>query len=194
MGSVEVAVGGGDDADVDLPRAGLTEAFDLPHLERPQDLRLGGERQVADLVEEAVLAEFIRLDERGGVLGAMERQYQRSKIQEESLKYEQLKHSGELPIVGVNTFKNPHKSGVEEASSVDLTRASNDEKDAQIDRLRSFQAARAEVSAQALERLKGVALAGGNIFEELMETVRSCSLGEISQALFEVGGEYRRSM
>ena len=150
--------------------------------------------ELTDLVEEAVLAEFIRLDERGGVLGAMERQYQRSKIQEESLKYEQLKHSGELPIVGVNTFKNPHKSGVEEASSVDLTRASNDEKDAQIDRLRSFQAARAEVSAQALERLKGVALAGGNIFEELMETVRSCSLGEISQALFEVGGEYRRSM
>lgn len=150
--------------------------------------------ELTSLVEEAVLAEFTRLDERGGVLGAMERQYQRSKIQEESLKYEQLKHSGELPIVGVNTFKNPHKSGVEEASSVDLTRASNDEKDAQIERLRRFQADRTAVSAQALERLKGVALAGGNIFEELMETVRSCSLGEISQALFEVGGEYRRSM
>jgi len=150
--------------------------------------------ELTELVEEAVLAEFTRLDERGGVLGAMERQYQRSKIQEESLKYEQLKHSGELPIVGVNTFKNPHKSGVEEASSVDLTRASNDEKDAQIDRLRRFQADRTGASAKALERLKEVALAGGNIFEELMETVRSCSLGEISQALFEVGGEYRRSM
>lgn len=150
--------------------------------------------ELTELVEEAVLAEFTRLDERGGVLGAMERQYQRSKIQEESLKYEQLKHSGELPIVGVNTFKNPHKSGAEEASSVDLTRASNDEKNAQIDRLRRFQADRSAASAQALERLKRVALAGGNIFEELMETVRSCSLGEISQALFEVGGEYRRSM
>jgi len=150
--------------------------------------------ELTDLVEEAVLAEFLRLDERGGVLGAMERQYQRSKIQEESLKYEQLKHSGELPIVGVNTFKNPHKSGEEEASSLALTRASGDEKNAQIDRLHGFQGGLEDSSAEALERLKAVALAGGNIFAELMSTVRSCSLGEISQALFEVGGEYRRSM
>ncbi|MCA9658389.1 MAG: methylmalonyl-CoA mutase, partial [Myxococcales bacterium] len=151
-------------------------------------------QELTELVEEAVLAEFLRLDERGGVLGAMERQYQRSKIQEESLKYEQLKHSGELPIVGVNTFQNPHKSGEEEAASLDLTRASSDEKDDQIRRLRAFQGAHSGESAAALERLKAVALAGGNIFEELMQTVRSCSLGEISQALFEVGGEYRRSM
>ncbi|MEZ4383303.1 MAG: methylmalonyl-CoA mutase family protein [Nannocystaceae bacterium] len=149
---------------------------------------------LTELVEEAVLAEFLRLDERGGVLGAMERQYQRSKIQEESLKYEQLKHSGELPIVGVNTFQNPHKSGEEEAAALDLTRASGDEKDDQITRLRTFQAEHRDASAAALERLKAVALAGGNIFEELMKTVRTCSLGEISQALFEVGGEYRRSM
>ncbi|MCA9637778.1 MAG: methylmalonyl-CoA mutase, partial [Myxococcales bacterium] len=149
---------------------------------------------LTELVEEAVPAEFLPRAERGGVLGAMERQYQRSKIQEESLKYEQLKHSGELPIVGVNTFKNPHKSGEEEASSLSLTRASGGEKDDQIGRLRAFQGAHRGESADALDRLKAVALAGGNIFEELMATVRVCSLGEISQALFEVGGEYRRSM
>ncbi len=150
--------------------------------------------ELTSLVEEAVLNEFLRLDERGGVLGAMERQYQRSKIQEESLKYEQLKHSGELPIVGVNTFINPAQSGNDEAQSLDLTRASNAEKDDQIGRLRRFQGEHREHSPAALCRLKEVALAGGNIFEELMQTVRSASLGEISQALFEVGGEYRRSM
>ncbi len=149
---------------------------------------------LTELVEEAVLDEFTRLDERGGVLGAMERQYQRGKIQDESLKYERLKHSGELPIVGVNTFQNPARTGDDEASSIALTRASADEKNAQIARLRAFQARHEDASPAALERLKKVALAGGNIFAELLETTRVCSLGQISEALFEVGGEYRRNM
>jgi methylmalonyl-CoA mutase len=150
--------------------------------------------ELTELVEEAVLAEFLRLDERGGVLGAMEHQYQRSKIQEESLKYEALKHSGELPIVGVNTFQNPERSGDDETSCLALTRASTAEKDDQIARLRAFQARHADEAPTALERLRRVAMAGGNIFAELMDAVRCCSLGEITEALFEVGGEYRRSM
>jgi methylmalonyl-CoA mutase len=150
--------------------------------------------ELTDLVEEAVLDEFSRIDERGGVLGAMERQYQRSKIQDESLKYESLKHSGELPIVGVNTFQNPDRSGDEEASSLELTRSSTSEKDDQINRLRGFQRRHAKEAPAALERLREVALRGGNIFAELMSTVRHCSLGQITQALFDVGGEYRRSM
>ncbi len=150
--------------------------------------------ELTELVEEAVLDEFGRLDERGGVLGAMERQYQRGKIQDESLKYEHLKHSGALPIVGVNTFQNPSRSADEEAANLQLTRASTAEKQAQIDRLRAFQAAHADQAAAALERLREVALAGGNVFAELMNTVRVASLGQISSALFEVGGEYRRSM
>ena len=150
--------------------------------------------ELTELVEEAVLAEFERLDERGGVLGAMERQYQRSKIQEESLKYEHLKHSGALPIVGVNTFQNPDRSSEDEAAGIELTRASHDEKNAQIDRLRTFQGGHDDRSEAALERLREVATSGGNVFAELMETVRHASLGQITQALFEVGGEYRRSM
>lgn len=150
--------------------------------------------QLTELVEEAVLAEFLRLDERGGVLGAMERQYQRGKIQDESLLYEQLKHSGELPIVGVNTFQNKERSGDEEARGITLTRADANEKQAQIDRVRAFQARHAEQAAAELAELRRVALAGGNIFEQLMSTARVCSLGQISRALFEVGGEYRRSM
>jgi methylmalonyl-CoA mutase len=151
-------------------------------------------QELTEMVEEAVLEEFRRLDERGGVLGAMERQYQRSKIQEESLKYERLKHSGELPIVGVNTFQNPHGAEESEAATLQLSRASSDEKDDQIRRLRAFQASHREASAAALRRLEEVALAGGNIFEELMQTARVCTLGEITHALFAVGGEYRRSM
>jgi methylmalonyl-CoA mutase len=150
--------------------------------------------QLTELVEEAVLDEFLRIDERGGVLGAMERQYQRGKIQDESLKYERLKHTGELPIVGVNTFQNPSKSGDEEANSLVLTRASADEKNEQIRRLRAFQERHAAERPAALERLAAVALAGGNIFECLMDVARVCSLGEISRKLFEVGGEYRRNM
>ncbi len=150
--------------------------------------------QLTELVEEAVLDEFMRLDERGGVLGAMERQYQRGKIQDESLKYEHLKHDGTLPIVGVNTFRNPNRSGNDEAAGQQLTRASGEEKHAQIARLRAFQQRHAAEAPAALKRLAEVALAGGNIFAELMETVRVASLGQISETLFEVGGEYRRSM
>ena len=151
-------------------------------------------QELTELVEEAVLDEFLRLDERGGVLGAMERQYQRGKIQDESMKYERLKHSGELPIVGVNTFRNPNKSGNDEAASVALTRASGDEKTAQITRLRDFQGRNEGEAAAALDRLEEVALAGGNIFAQLMEAARVCSLGQISERLFAVGGEYRRNM
>jgi methylmalonyl-CoA mutase len=150
--------------------------------------------QLTELVEEAVLDEFLRIDERGGVLGAMERQYQRGKIQDESLKYEMLKHTGELPIVGVNTFQNPDNSGEEVADSLKLTRASADEKNAQITRLRAFQARHGGERDAALAKLEEVALAGGNIFECLMDVARVCSLGEITHKLFEVGGEYRRNM
>ncbi len=149
---------------------------------------------LTDLVEEAVLAEFGRLDERGGVLGAMERQYQRGKIQDESLKYEHLKHDGTLPIVGVNTFVNADPTANSQTAELLLTRASSDEKNAQISRVRAFQALHAADAPVALARLREVALAGGNIFAELMNTVRVASLGQISAALFEVGGEYRRSM
>jgi methylmalonyl-CoA mutase len=110
------------------------------------------------------------------------------------LKYEHLKHSGALPIVGVNTFQNPDRKGDEEAKTLQLTRASTEEKNAQIDRVRAFQAKHEPETAAALERLKAVALAGGNIFAELMNATRVASLGQIGQALFEVGGEYRRSM
>jgi len=150
--------------------------------------------ELTDLVEEAVLAEFERLNERGGVLGAMETQYQRSKIQEESLLYEQRKHSGELPIVGVNTFVNPDPALRGELSVPALTRATSEEKDGQISRLRAFQLQHAAVAPAALERLRAVAAARGNVFAELMHTARVASLGQITQALYEVGGEYRRAM
>jgi len=150
--------------------------------------------QLTELVEQAVLDEFLRIDERGGVLGAMERQYQRGKIQDESLKYERLKHTGELPIVGVNTFQNPDRSGDDEAAGLELTRADADEKNDQIRRLRDYQARHADQREAALDRLAEVALSGGNIFECLMDVARVCSLGEISHKLFEVGGEYRRNM
>ncbi|PRP97366.1 fused isobutyryl-CoA mutase/GTPase IcmF [Enhygromyxa salina] len=150
--------------------------------------------ELTELVEEAVLEEFLRIDERGGVLGAMERQYQRGKIQDESLKYERLKHTGELPIVGVNTFQNPEQSGEEVANALALTRASADEKNDQIKRLRAYQARHADQREAALAKLEQVALSGGNTFECLMDVARVCSLGEISRKLFEVGGEYRRNM
>ncbi len=148
--------------------------------------------QLTDLVEAAVLAEFDRLTDRGGVLGAMEVMYQRSKIQDESLLYEQKKHAGDLPVIGVNTFLAEHASGG--VIEVELIRASEDEKQAQLDGLASFQTRNAERSPLALARLRKVALEGGNVFAELMETVKCCSLGQITQALFEVGGQYRRSM
>ena len=149
--------------------------------------------ELTDLVEEAVLAEFERISERGGVLGAMETQYQRSKIQEESLHYESQKHSGALPIIGVNTFENPDS---EEASArpSTLMRSSREERDLQLSQLRAFETCHRAAAPGALERLQQAAVAGENVFGELMETVKVASLGAISEALFEVGGRYRRSM
>ncbi len=153
---------------------------------------------LTDLVEEAVLGEFDRITARGGVLGAMETGYQRSKIQDESIYYETLKHTGELPIIGVNTFRDPHADGQELSEGgfgcIELARATDEEKESQLRRLAEFQQRHAEQSPDALARLQQVALSGGNMFAELMQTVRHCSLGQITQALYEVGGKYRRNM
>jgi methylmalonyl-CoA mutase len=147
---------------------------------------------LTDLVEEAVLQEFDRITERGGVLGAMEVMYQRGKIQEESMDYEMKKHSGELPIIGVNTFLPKNQSdGVIE---VELIRASDEEKHEQLNGLKDFHHRHHDRSAHALHRLQGVALEGGNIFAELMECAKVCSLGQMTEALFEVGGQYRRNV
>jgi methylmalonyl-CoA mutase len=149
--------------------------------------------ELTDLVEEAVLREFERLDERGGVLGAMERGYQRSRIQEESLLYETRKNSGELPIIGVNAFVNPDPEQV--APPVrELTRATPEEKRQQLLSLRAFQKGHTKEAPAALARLREAALAGRNIFDELMDTVRVASLGQITRTLYDVGGRYRRSM
>jgi methylmalonyl-CoA mutase len=150
--------------------------------------------ELTDLVEEAVLMEFERLDHRGGVLGAMETQYQRNKIQEESMLYEHRKHDGSLPIVGVNTFLNPRADEDGYKIPGELARATPEEKERQISNLRAFQDQNREKAPQALERLKEAVVAGENIFGEMMETVKVASLGQISQALFEVGGRYRRNM
>lgn len=148
--------------------------------------------ELTDLVEEAVMAEFDRLTDRGGVLGAMERMYQRNKIQEESLYYESLKHSGELPIVGVNTFLN--KKGSPTILPGEVIRSTTEEKDQQIQNLLAFRKRNETHTATMLNRLKEVAVNNGNLFAELMETVKYCSLGEITHALYEVGGQYRRNM
>lgn len=150
--------------------------------------------ELTRLVEEAVLAEFDRLTERGGVLGAMETGYQRAKIQEESLYYEALKHDGRLPIIGVNTFRDPHAAEGRFMETLELARATEEEKQSQLRRLREFQERHAHEAPGALERLQQVALSGGNIFAELMNTVRCCSLGQITRALYAVGGRYRRNM
>ncbi len=150
--------------------------------------------ELTRLVEEAVLMEFDRITERGGVLGAMETGYQRSKIQEESMYYEGLKHSGELPIIGVNTFRQPGDKPESLSCAVELARATEEEKQSQLKRLQEFQRRHEKYAPAALERLQQVALAGENIFAELMNTVRYCSLGQITQALFDVGGQYRRNM
>ncbi len=151
--------------------------------------------QLTDLVEEAVLQEFERISSRGGVLGAMETQYQRSKIQEESLYYESLKDSGELPIIGVNTYQNPATMGADyERPEIELIRASNAEKDDQLSRLNQFKSEHQRNRSEALRRLAECVLAGGNVFAELMLTVRHASLGEITECLYQVGGQYRRSM
>ncbi len=148
---------------------------------------------LTDLVEEAVLAEFERLSERGGVLGAMETLYQRGRIQDESLLYEQKKHSGELEIIGVNTFL-PENPSLPEVAAENLMRSSDAEKRAQLDQLEAFHARWADEAPAALARLQAVARSGGNLFDELLETVKVASLGQISEALFEVGGRYRRAM
>ena len=150
--------------------------------------------ELTDLVEEAVWSEFDRLTERGGVLGAMELQYQRGEIQADSLKYEQLKHSGELPIIGVNTYlpRDPEEASI--PRDVELTRATPEEKKGAIARLEGFHERYAERSAAALEALRKAALDGGNVFVELMRAVECCSLGQITAALYEVGGEYRRNL
>jgi len=148
--------------------------------------------ELTELVEEAVLAEFDRLSDRGGVLGAMERMYQRGKIQEESLYYEHLKHSGELPIIGVNTFTGSGDPMAE--TTIELIRSGEDEKEDQLRRLTDFQARHADRAGAAVAELKQAALAGGNVFDALMRAVQTLSLGQISRALYEVGGQYRRNM
>ncbi|HXR55712.1 MAG TPA: methylmalonyl-CoA mutase family protein [Casimicrobiaceae bacterium] len=148
--------------------------------------------ELTSLVEEAVLKEFEAISDRGGVLGAMETGYQRGKIQEESLYYEHRKHDGSYPIVGVNTFRNPHEDAA--PRKLELARSTDEEKQSQLKRLADFHARHAHEAPTALARLKQVVIDDGNVFEELMNTVRVCSLGQITNALFDVGGQYRRSM
>jgi methylmalonyl-CoA mutase len=148
--------------------------------------------ELTDLVEEAVLKEFEAISARGGVLGAMETGYQRGKIQEESMHYEHLKHSGEYPIVGVNTFRNPHGDAV--PAKLELIRSSEEEKQSQLRRLRAFQERNASLAKPMLKRLQQAVIDNENVFAVLMDAVRVCSLGQITHALFEVGGQYRRSM
>jgi isobutyryl-CoA mutase len=150
--------------------------------------------ELTDLVEEAVLKEFERITERGGVLGAMETGYQRGKIQEESMYYEHLKHSGKLPLIGINTFEDPDADYADMANHLELSRATDAQKNAQLERLDTFKAAHTDEQETALKRLQQTALEGGNMFAELMETVKVCSLGTITGALYEVGGKYRRNM
>ena len=151
--------------------------------------------ELTDLVEEAVLNMFQKISERGGVLGAMETQYQRSKIQEESMYYEHLKHSGALPVVGVNTFIDPEtlKEGYV-PPRIEMARASEEEKQAQLNNCLSFKDQNQDRAQQELINLRSVALKGGNIFAALMSAARYCSLGQMSQALYEVGGQYRRNL
>lgn len=152
--------------------------------------------ELTELVEEAVLAEFERLSDRGGVLGAMELMYQRSKIQDESMKYESLKHSGDLPIIGVNTYR-PETEGESDGFSADdleLTRATPDEKNSQVQRVQDTHSRFQTEGDEAIRRLQAAALEGRNIFEELMNAARYCTLGQMTEALYDVGGRYRRNM
>jgi methylmalonyl-CoA mutase len=149
--------------------------------------------QLTDPVEEAVLTEFERISDCGGVLGAMESGYQRGRIQEDSLRYEQLKHSGEYPLIGVNTFQRSDSAKPEQCV-VEVSRSSEEERMEQVRRLRAFQALHSAESPAMLQRLKETAMSGGNIFEVLMDAVRCCSLGQITATLFQAGGQYRRSM
>ncbi len=147
--------------------------------------------ELTELVEEAVLSEFEKIAERGGVLGAMETGYQRGKIQEESMHYEMLKHTGEYPIIGVNTFRSPHDAP---AQTIELARSTEEEKQSQLQRLHDFHARHAAAAPAQLQRLQQAVIDNRNVFEVLMDAVRVCSLGQITNALFEVGGQYRRSM
>jgi len=149
--------------------------------------------QLTDLVEEAVYRELEALGERGGVLGAMETMYQRSKIQEESLHYETKKHDGTLPLVGVNTFLSQEDPQAHHQGAP-LTRSSEQEKQDQVAAVLAFQARNAGASAAALQRLQQAAAGDANVFAELMQCVKTCSLGQISRALYQVGGQYRRNM
>ncbi len=171
----------------------ITKEFGLARNENSQQGAFIIE-ELTDLVEEAVMAEFERIDSRGGVLGAMETQYQRSRIQDESMLYEHKKHNGELPIVGVNTFRNPRADEAGFNPTGELARATREEKEQQILNLRAFHELNREKAPAALQRLQATAMSGGNIFAELMETVKVASLGQITQALFAVGGKYRRNM
>ena len=149
--------------------------------------------ELTDLVEAAVLAEFDRINERGGVLGAMETGYQRGRIQDESMLYEHRKHDGSLPIIGVNTFRAP---GGDDGTPdhVELARATEDEKESQLRRVREFQKAHEHEAQAALARLKEAAANGENVFAVLMDAARVCSLGQVTEAFFEVGGAYRRNV
>ena len=144
------------------------------------------------MVEEAVLIEFERITERGGVLGAMETMYQRSKIQEESMHYEMLKHTGEFPIIGVNTFLN--SKGSPTIIPLEVIRATQEEKEYQIKMLKQLIANHSAKSKKELEKLQQTAIQNQNIFEHMMEAAKTCSLGQITHSLFEVGGQYRRNM
>ncbi|MFN3789631.1 fused isobutyryl-CoA mutase/GTPase IcmF [Massilia sp.] len=148
--------------------------------------------ELTDLVEEQVMQEFERIAERGGVLGAMETGYQRGKIQEESMLYEHKKHDGSLPIIGVNTFRNPNGAGA--PATIELARSTDDEKQSQLTRLEAFHQRNADKAPAALAALQQAAIDNENVFAKLMDAVRVCSLGQITTALFEVGGQYRRNM
>ncbi len=148
--------------------------------------------ELTDLVEEAVLKEFEAIAERGGVLGAMETGYQRGKIQEESMVYEHRKHDGSYPIVGVNTFRNPHGNPVPQR--LELIRSTEEEKQSQLSRLAEFHQRHKAESGPTLKRLQQAVIEDENVFAVLMDAVRCCSLGQITSALFEVGGQYRRNM
>ena len=148
--------------------------------------------ELTDLVEASVLAEFDKINERGGVLGAMETMYQRNKIQEESMYYEMLKHTGEYPIIGVNTFLS--SKGSPTVIPQEVIRSTTEEKEFQITMLNELKAGNIDKGQEMLAKIQQVAIHNGNIFEALMETVKYCSLGQITNALFEVGGQYRRNM
>jgi methylmalonyl-CoA mutase len=149
--------------------------------------------ELTDLVEKAVLAEFDAINERGGVLGAMETGYQRGRIQDESMLYEHRKHDGSLPIIGVNTFRKPHVEG-EEPATVELARATEAEKESQLSRVHAFQSAHSSEAAAAIEKLRLAAINGDNVFAVLMDAARVCSLQQVTEAFFEVGGQYRRNV